>query len=72
MVFIRAEILADTVFKRFRLADVDDGIITAVHDVHARVKRQLHRLFAQLFDMRHFFFRKLYHAHLHAAQSLSD
>ena len=49
MVGAGAEILADSVFKFFRLADIDYFFILVFHNINAGGKRQSHSFSAQFF-----------------------
>ena len=52
VVMLRAEILADAVFERLCLADIYYLRAAVFHQIYARSQRELHGLFAKLFDFR--------------------
>ena len=52
MAILRAEILADAVFKCFCFTDIYYFPIGIFHNINARQKRQAHRLFSEYFHFR--------------------
>ena len=52
VVMLGAEILADAVFERLRLADIYYLRAAVFHQIDAGGQRKLHRLFAKLLDFR--------------------
>ena len=52
VVVLGAEVLADAVFQFFRFADIDDLALLVLHDIHAGLQWQRHRLLAKLFHLR--------------------